>query len=78
VRWTTRIQITLDITHDDDIGVVTPAELARRAGEISQDAITWTDDADLKRATDGIESPVVVVRSVALVTRDPDATLVYP
>lgn len=62
----TTIQVVFDIIHDDD--VLDSSEVARIAAADACNALVWTDNSDLKRATDDIETPIVVVSSTVLST----------
>ena len=58
----TTVHVILDIIHD---GSLKPDDVARIAGDVARDAVVWTDNEDLKRATEDIETPVTLIAATA-------------
>ena len=62
----TTVQIVLDVVHAEDLA---PIDVARLAANDVCNALTWTDDPELRRATDGVEAPITIVVSKVLASR---------
>jgi hypothetical protein len=65
----TTVQIVLDVVHDEDLS---PQQVAIVAASTAHDAVVWTDDPELSRATDGVETPVGLVSATVLASRPRD------
>lgn len=65
-KLVTTVQITLAITHDEDLA---PSDVVILAGDIARDAIVWTDNTRLSRATEDVKTPVEIVSATALSSR---------
>ena len=65
-KLVTTIQITFEITHDEDLD---PLDVAHIAASTACDAIVWTDHTRLSRATDGVETPVRTIVSAVVGSR---------